>query len=406
VLSGSPSLTTSPATPSAAGTYAITAAAGSLSASNYIFTFANGTLTINKATLTVTAASPSITYGQTLPTYSATYSGFQNGDTSSVLSGSPSLTTSPATPSAAGSYTITVVVGSLSAANYSFSFVNGTLTINKATSSVSVNSSANPVFMQNPITLTATVSSAAGSPTGTVTFQDGGTPLSQCSAVALTGYTASCTISTLSAASHTITVAYSGDTNFLAATSSAMTETVDDFTLSASGASVTVTAGGTAGYTFTISPGSGTSTFPAAVTLSVSGLPAGATYTLTPSSLAAGAGTTNVTLTIQLPQTVAVEHPASSAPVKLAPSIAPFALALLLLPVAGRMRKAGRRFNRVLSVLLLLIAGLAAMAGLSGCGSGTGFYGQQQTSYTVTLTATSGALSHSTTVTLTVETIG
>ena len=406
VLSGSPSLTTSPATPSAAGTYAITAAAGSLSASNYIFTFANGTLTINKATLTVTAASPSITYGQTLPTYSATYSGFQNGDTSSVLSGSPSLTTSPATPSAAGSYTITVVVGSLSAANYSFSFVNGTLTINKATSSVSVNSSANPVFMQNPITLTATVSSAAGSPTGTVTFQDGGTPLSQCSAVALTGYTASCTISTLSAASHTITVAYSGDTNFLAATSSAMTETVDDFTLSASGASVTVTAGGTAGYTFTISPGSGTSTFPAAVTLSVSGLPAGATYTLTPSSLAAGAGTTNVTLTIQLPQTVAVEHPPSSAPVKLAPSIAPFALALLLLPVAGRMRKAGRRFNRVLSVLLLLIAGLAAMAGLSGCGSGTGFYGQQQTSYTVTLTATSGALSHSTTVTLTVETIG
>jgi ABC-type glycerol-3-phosphate transport system substrate-binding protein len=70
------------------------------------------------------------------------------------------------------------------------------------------------------------------------------------------------------------------------------------------------------------------------------------------------------------------------------------------------MGKSGRRFRRLLSVLLLSTAGMAALAGFSGCSSATGFYGQQQTSYTLTVTATSGALSHSTTVVLTVETIG
>jgi hypothetical protein len=57
----------------------------------------------------------------------------------------------------------------------------------------------------------------------------------------------------------------------------------------------------------------------------------------------------------------------------------------------------------MLSMLLLLIAGMTAMAGLSGCGSTTGFFAQAQKSYTVTVTATSGTLSHSTTMTLTVE---
>jgi hypothetical protein len=48
-------------------------------------------------------------------------------------------------------------------------------------------------------------------------------------------------------------------------------------------------------------------------------------------------------------------------------------------------------------------AGLAATVGLTGCGSGNGFFGQQQGTYTVTVTATAGPVSHSTNVMLTVQ---
>jgi hypothetical protein len=50
-----------------------------------------------------------------------------------------------------------------------------------------------------------------------------------------------------------------------------------------------------------------------------------------------------------------------------------------------------------------MIAGLTAMATLNGCGSVNGFFGQQQKTYIVTVTATSGSLSRSVNLTLTVE---
>lgn len=56
-------------------------------------------------------------------------------------------------------------------------------------------------------------------------------------------------------------------------------------------------------------------------------------------------------------------------------------LALLLLPLAGRLRKSGRRFSRKLANLLLLGAGAAAMAGLNGCGSTAGFFGEASRSF-------------------------
>jgi hypothetical protein len=83
--------------------------------------------------------------------------------------------------------------------------------------------------------------------------------------------------------------------------------------------------------------------------------------------------------------------------------LAPFSLALLLLPFAGRLRKSSKRLGRLLTVLLLLGAGMAAMAGLSGCGSNTGYFAQAQRSYTITVTVGSGSLSHSTTGTLIIE---
>jgi xanthine/uracil permease len=108
-------------------------------------------------------------------------------------------------------------------------------------------------------------------------------------------------------------------------------------------------------------------------------------------------------LSIQVPQTIAAVQPAGSTGGNLASRLAPFSLALLVLPFVGRLRRSSKRFSRMLPILLLLVAGMAAMAGLSGCGSNTGFFAQAQRSYPMTVTVSSGSLSHTSTITLTVE---
>jgi hypothetical protein len=137
VVSGSPSTTTTAksSSPVAGSPYPITITAGSLAAANYNFTsFVNGALTVTPAPLTVTASPASMVYGSAVPALSYTLTGFVNGDTASVVSGSPSLTTTATSSSAvAGNpYAITVTTGSLAAANYSFSLVNGVLTVTPA----------------------------------------------------------------------------------------------------------------------------------------------------------------------------------------------------------------------------------------------------------------------------------
>jgi hypothetical protein len=199
----------------------------------------------------------------------------------------------------------------------------------------------------------------------------------------------------------------------VAASSGTLTQLVIDFSLSAesaggSGTSQTVLPGSSATYSLSILPTAGTG-LPAPVTLTVSGMPEGATAIVTPSSwtrltrtswlLTANTPLSGIALTVQLPSAKA------SLDEKVAPGRKlPLVLwGLLLLPFAGKMRRTGERLSRMLSVLLLLIAGMTAMSARSGCGSASGFFAQQQKTYTVTVTATSGSLSHSTTVTLTVE---
>ena len=116
------------------GSYTITVAQGTLAAANYDFTtFTPGTLTV-RAHLTVTADAKTKLYGQDDPVLTAAISGFVNGDTSSVVSGSGAPSTTATAASPVGSYTITVAQGTLAAANYDFTtFTPGTLTVNKRT---------------------------------------------------------------------------------------------------------------------------------------------------------------------------------------------------------------------------------------------------------------------------------
>ncbi|HEY1902326.1 MAG TPA: Ig-like domain repeat protein [Terracidiphilus sp.] len=248
-------------------------------------------------------------------------------------------------------------------------------------------------------TFTATVipSSNSGVPTGTVTFSvDGGkaTPAT----VNGTG-TGTYSTSSLAAGTHTLTAVYSGDTNFAAATSSVLTVRVgSDFTIMSSNPLVMAHAGDTATFNIALSPADGEPAFASAVALSVTGLPTGTTYSFSPASVPAGSGPTAVTLTVQAPQTTAASLPANDG---LGRGLAPLSLALILLPFAGKVRKTGRRLGRTIAVLLVL-GGLAAIGGLSGCGSGSA----QKTYFLVvtgTQTGATGTLSHSTDVSLTVE---
>jgi hypothetical protein len=131
------STTATQSSPVQPGGYAITVS-GAVD-SNYTITYVGGTLTITPAVLTVAANNQTKTYGGTVPSLTYTISGFVNGDTSSVISGSPTLSTTATSSSPAGSSPITVDVSGLSAVNYTFAGQSGTLTINPAPLNVTAN---------------------------------------------------------------------------------------------------------------------------------------------------------------------------------------------------------------------------------------------------------------------------
>ena len=88
-------------------------------------------------------------YGQAIPTFTDTITGFVNGDSAAVVSGSAGLTSAATAGSGVGVYTIAASKGTLNAANYSFAFVNGALTITPATLTVTANN-VSTVYGQTP----------------------------------------------------------------------------------------------------------------------------------------------------------------------------------------------------------------------------------------------------------------
>jgi hypothetical protein len=222
-LTTQPTVTTAAKTSSPVGSYAITAS-GAVDP-NYTISYTAGTLTVTPAPLTVTANNQTKVYGQANPALTVSYSGFVNGDTSASLTTQPTVSTTATTTSPVGTYAITAS-GAVDP-NYAISCVAGSLTINQDASTTAASVAGNGAFGQM-ITINATVTAKApgsGTPTGTVDFYDT-TTSEDLGKVALTSGAAALSTSSLAPGSHTITVSYLGDSNFLASSTSVQTMTI------------------------------------------------------------------------------------------------------------------------------------------------------------------------------------
>jgi VCBS repeat-containing protein len=133
---------------------------------------------VTQAVLTVTADNQTMLQGGALPALTYTMTGFVNGDTQAgATTGQPSLSTTATSSSPAGAYPITITPGTLAAANYSFTFANGTLTITPlGTFSISAASPSETVGAGETATYTITVISRDGF-TGPVSFVVSGVPV-------------------------------------------------------------------------------------------------------------------------------------------------------------------------------------------------------------------------------------
>ena len=127
-LKGEPAITCEATATSPVGTYPIVISKGTVS--NYKQEYHNGTLTVTKAPLTITAGSYTKKQGEAMPQFAATYSGFKNGETASVLTKQPVFHCDANEASAPGEYPITV--SGAEAQNYGISYVAGKLIVTAA----------------------------------------------------------------------------------------------------------------------------------------------------------------------------------------------------------------------------------------------------------------------------------
>ena len=182
-------------------------------------------LVVSPAVLTVSANNASMTYGGSVPALTSTVSGFVNGDSSAVVSGLATETTTGTSTSAPGTYPITFSQESLTAANYTFTYVSGTLTIAKASQTITFNALPSATYGATAFGLAATASSGL-----TVSYAVTGPATINGSTLAVTG-----------AGTVTVTASQAGNADYFAATPVLQSFTVNrtPLTVTANNASIT-----------------------------------------------------------------------------------------------------------------------------------------------------------------------
>jgi hypothetical protein len=220
--------------------------------------------------------------------------------------------------------------------------------------------------------------------------------------------------------SHSVTANYSGDSVYPQSTSNTVTlvsTTSSDFTIASATSSQTIAPGQSANYTISLTP---QNSFDGTVALSCSGLPPGYSCGFAPASLALTATPATSVMTISAAPSAAIAPPVrngadlallssflASIPIRLSPlpepalllltSMALFFLAFTRTACTTRIASTKRYAARFACVIAFATVGL-----LQGCGNAP-ITPPISTTYTVTVTGTSGTLKHSTTVTLVVK---
>jgi hypothetical protein len=282
-----------------------------------------------------------------------------------------------------------------------------TVTVTPAPTTTALSTSSSSVNQGQLITYTATVT-ARYNPTGTVTFTSGTTTLGKSSlgfnGGVFTNGVATLPVFATTAGTYNVTASYSGDDNNQPSTSSAVAITVvaPDYTVSASPASATVTAGQSATTTLTVTPVGG---YNGTIKFSCGTLPTGASCAFAPASITPAnntPATTTLTITTTAITTASLHNGISGSLQSIA-----WAAGLVFLAFSPRrMRGLNSRLMRASLLTFLFAAGLLS---LSGCSStspkapvtipGTPA-GVQTISVTV---ADSGTTSHSINFQLTVQ---
>jgi hypothetical protein len=190
---------------------------------------ANGTLVVNGAPLTVTASSGSMIYGGPVPAITPGFSPFVLGQTAATaLTTQPTCSTTATSATPVASYPSNC--SGAVAPNYAITYVAGTVTLAKDSSTTTIVSNLpNPSIIGQIVTIKYTVNPQfAGSVvTGTVTVK--ASTGESCTAAPTAG---ACTITFQTGGSRTIVATYSGDGNITGSASTAVTQNVSNVSLS------------------------------------------------------------------------------------------------------------------------------------------------------------------------------
>ena len=269
-------------------------------------------------------------------------------------------------------------------------------TVNFGNQNISTTSTAQTVTLKN--NSTATVSNIVVSITGTGASSFAQT--SACTATLAAGK--SCTISVTftptaaGAVTATLSVADSDASSPQTATLNGTgTNSGPDFSVAVAPAALSFAAGSSGTSTVTVA---GLNSFTSAVALTCTGAPAGSSCTLNPTSVTPTSSgvtsTATITTTARTSPAMAIRHGARPTTGIWNAALALVALSLVSLVWIARRMGTARKLAWTFGVLLML--SLTSCSGLPSTGTPAG-------NYTITITGTSGSLTHTATITLTVS---